>query len=160
MRSFWSRPLGSKIILVLSVVMLGVYVAAPWQRTCNVTGTETICGYRFAWQGHDSGALMGLFALAIVVWELLPVVFGRLSMRGWPTAVVTALLALGLSVSTLAKLIVDNEFQLIWAWVAFGLTLVILVTAILRVRFRWDHRKTARLQSELAEARAAQTPAE
>ncbi|MGL6280392.1 MAG: hypothetical protein ACRC50_12660 [Gaiella sp.] len=140
MRRFWNRPLGSKVILVLSVVMLLVYLAVPWQRTCNVTGTETICGYRFAWQGHDSGLLMGLFAVGLVVWELLPIVIPRLSMRGWPAAVVTLLLALGLSVVTLAKLIVDNEFQIIWAWVAFGLTLVILVTAILRVRFRWERR--------------------
>jgi hypothetical protein len=144
LRNFWNRPLGSKLILLLSVVMLGLYVAAPWQRTCNVTSaSEAICGYRFSWQGHSSGKLIAIFTVALIVWELLPIVIPRLSMRGWSTAIVTALLAAGLVLTTLVKLITDNEFQLVWAWVAFGVAVAILVLALLRVRHRWAHRGEA-----------------
>jgi hypothetical protein len=51
-------------------------------------------------------------------------------------------------------MIVDNEFQQAWAWLALGIALVILFTAVLRVRFRWDHRKRERLESNLEQARA------
>jgi hypothetical protein len=155
MRRFWNRPLGSKVIFLLALVMLGLWVAAPWQRTCNTTAPgEAICGYRFAWQGHDSGWLIGVFAIAVLVWELAPMTFPRLSMRGWPTAGIQAALSFALVVVTLTKMIVDNEFQQIWAWVAFGVSLVILFTAAIRVRYRWDHRKREQLQAHLDEARA------
>lgn len=153
-RRFWDRPLGSKLVLVLSSVMLVLFVVTPWQRTCNVTGTDTICGYRFAWQGHDSGWLIGLFALLLVAWEVLPILVPRLSMLGWPSAAMTVLLAFGLVVVTLTKLIVDNEFQLEAAWAAFGVALLVLVTAVVRVRHRWDSRRREKLEAEIAAARA------
>lgn len=154
MRRFWDRPLGSKVIVVLSLTTLLLWLAAPWQRICTTTGAnEAICGYRFAWQGHDSGWLIGALALAILLWELLPMVFARLSMRGWTPAAIQALLAFALVVVTLVKLIIDNEFQQTSAWLAFGVALVILITAVLRVRFRWDHRTRERLQAEVETAR-------
>lgn len=135
--------------------MLVLWLAAPWQRTCNTTGAnEAICGYRFAWQGHDSGWLIGALALAVLLWELLPIVFVRLSMRGWPAASIQALLGFALVVVTLVKLIVDSEFQQTSAWLALGVALVILITAVLRVRFRWDHRTRERLKAEVETARA------
>jgi hypothetical protein len=76
----------------------------------------------------------------ILVWELLPVVIPRLSMRGWPAAMVTAILATAMSVFVLLKLITDNEFQTIWAWIGFAIALAIMVTAWLRVRYRWGLR--------------------
>ena len=38
------------------------------------------------------------------------------------------------------KLIKDNEFQTIWAWVGFAIALAIMLTALIRVRFRWELR--------------------
>ncbi len=61
-------------------------------------------------------------------------------MRGWPAAIVTAILSVALAVSTLLKLIKDNEFQQIWAWIGFAITLAIMATALIRVRYRWGHR--------------------
>ena len=141
MRKFWDRPLGSKVILLLSAAFL-VELALPWQRICAVTGGDEprICGWRTGYEGSNYGAYAAIFAGAILVWELLPVVIPRLSMRGWPAAIVTAILSTALAVCVLLKLITDNEFQQIWAWVGFGIALAIMLTAWLRVRFRWGQR--------------------
>jgi hypothetical protein len=61
-------------------------------------------------------------------------------MRGWTTAVVTAILGVALAICTLVKLITDNEFQTIWAWVGLAIALAIMLTALIRVRFRWETR--------------------
>jgi hypothetical protein len=146
---FWDRPLGSKVILLLSVAFL-IELAAPWQRICAVTGGDEprICGWRTGYEGSNFGIYAAILAAAILVWELLPVVFPRLSMRGWPAAVVTAILSIALVVSTLLKLIKDNEFQQIWAWIGFGIALGIMVTALIRVRFRWGLRHADREEPE------------
>ena len=90
------------------------------------------------------GSDVGLYAMALVAiilfWELLPVFVARLSMRGWPAAIVTAALSALLVLCTLIKLIKDNEFQTGWAWIALGVAAAILVIACLRVRYRRMHR--------------------
>jgi hypothetical protein len=140
-RRFWDRPLGSKVILLLSAAFL-VELALPWQRICAVTSGDEprICGWRTGYEGSNYGVYAAILAGAILVWEVLPVVIPKLSMRGWPAAIVTAILSVALAVSTLLKLIKDNEFQQIWAWVGFGITLAIMATALIRVRFRWGLR--------------------
>jgi hypothetical protein len=140
-RKYWDRPLGSKLILLGCVALL-LEMLAPWQRICQVTssGGEPICGWRTAYEGSDFGMYAAVLALAIIVWELLPIVFPRLSMRGWPTAVITAILAVALAVCVLVKMIVDNEFQQIWAWIGLAIALAVMLTALIRVRFRWDTR--------------------
>jgi hypothetical protein len=153
-RRFWNRPLGSKLILVLSLAFV-LEMLAPWQRICAVTaspGDPRICGWRTAYEGTDFGLYAALFALAILLWELLPVLIPRLSMRGWTTAVVTALLSVGLALCTLVKLIKDNEFQTIWAWIGFAIALAVMLTAMIRVRFRWEtrHKRPAPAPSESA----------
>ncbi len=143
MRRFWSRPLGSKLILLLSLALLVMFLVAAWQRPCQVRNDPDdplLCGRTYAWEGDNFGLYAMGLALAIFLWELLPVVIPRLSMRGWMTAVVTAILSVALAVCTLIKLIKDNEFQTIWAWVGFALALAIMLTALIRVRFRWETR--------------------
>jgi hypothetical protein len=160
-RKFWDRPLGSKVILLMSVALLAE-MAAPWQRICAVTSGDEprICGWRTAYEGSNFGAYAAILAGVILVWELLPVVIPRLSMRGWPAAIVTAVLATALSVCVLLKLIKDNEFQTIWAWIGFIISLVIMVTAWLRVRFRWGIRGADREPepSQVAPPAQAQPP--
>lgn len=143
MRNVLDRPLGSKLILLLSLVLLGLFIVVPWQRPCQVRNDPSqplICGRTFAWEGSD----VGLYAMALVAiilfWELLPVFVPKLSMRGWPAAVVTAALAALMVLCTLLKLIKDNEFQTGWAWVSLGVAIAILVIACLRVRYRWIHK--------------------
>jgi hypothetical protein len=141
MRTFWDRPLGSKLILVLCAVFL-VEMGAPWQRICAATsGDEArICGWRTGYEGSNFGLYAALLAGALLAWELLPVVIPRLSMRGWMPAIVTALLGIAIAISTLIKVIQDNEFQTTWAWVGLGLVAAIALTALLRVRYRWGTR--------------------
>ena len=62
-------------------------------------------------------------------------VIPKLSMRGSPTAVVTAILSVAVAVCVLVKLIKDNEFQTIWAWIGFAIALALMLTALIRVRF-------------------------
>ena len=155
MRNVWHRPLGSRLILLLSVVLLCLFIVVPWQRPCQVRNDPSqplICGRTFAWEGSD----VGLYAMALVAiilfWELLPVFIPKLSMRGWPTAIVTAALAALLVLCTLIKLIKDNEFQTGWAWISLGVAIAILVIACLRVRHRWIHRGEPEKPAPKAEA--------
>jgi hypothetical protein len=140
-RSFWHRPLGSKLIILLSAAFL-VEMLAPWTRVCVATGDvgQRKCGWTTGYEGSDFGPYAALFALAILVWELLPVLIPRLSMRGWPTAVVTGLLGVGLALCTLVKVIEDNEFQTGWAWVGLAIALAVMLIALIRVRYRWGTR--------------------
>jgi hypothetical protein len=141
-RRFWDRPLGSKLILLLTVALL-IEMLAPWQRICAVTSggdDPRVCGWRTAYGGSDFGLYTAILAVAILIWELLPILIPKLSMRGWTTAVVTAILGVALAVCTLVKLITDNEFQTIWAWIGLALALAIMLTALIRVRFRWETR--------------------
>lgn len=137
MRRYWNRPLGSKLIILGAIAFL-VLTVFPWQRPCNVTPTETLCGVVYAWHGFGTWAIV--FAAAILVWELLPVLWPRLSMRGWPTAVISAILGVGLALTTLVKLIDDNTSQTRWAWVGFAIALFVMLVALLRVRYRWGIR--------------------
>jgi hypothetical protein len=155
MSRYWDRPLGSKLILVLSATLL-VEMLAPWQRVCQVTGSDDdprICGWVTGYSGWGSWA--AILAAAIFAWEILPIVWPRLSMRGWPAAIVTACLSVALAVVVLAKLIQDNEFQTAWAWIGLGLALAIMLTALVRVRYRWTTRRRERLAAEVEEAHTA-----
>ena len=143
MRSVLDRPLGSKLILLLSLILLGLFIVAPWQRPCQVRNDPSdplICGRTFAWEGSD----VGLYAMALVAiilfWELLPVFVSRFSMRGWPPAIVTAALSALLVLCTLMKLIKDNEFQTGWAWVGLAIALATMLMALVRLRYRWSIR--------------------
>jgi hypothetical protein len=140
-RSFWHRPLGSKLIILLSAAFL-VEMLAPWTRVCVATGDvgSRKCGWTTGYEGSDFALYAALFALAILVWELLPILIPRFSMRGWPTAIVTALLGVGLGVCTLVKVIEDNEFQTGWAWVGLAIALAVMLIALIRVRYRWGTR--------------------
>ena len=140
-RKYWDRPLGSKLILLGSIALL-IEMLTPWQRVCQTTSKGSICGWVTAYEGSNFGLYAALLAVAIVVWELLPILFQGLSMRGWPTAVITAILSVALVVCVLVKMIIDNEFQQIWAWIGLAIALTVMLTALIRVRFRWETRTT------------------
>ena len=140
-RRFWNRPLGSKLVILGAFAFL-LSMLGPWTRVCVATADvgSRKCGWTTGYEGSDFGLYAAAFALAILVWELLPVLWPRLSMRGWPTATITAILGVGLAVCALVKLIEDNEFQTRWAWVGFAIALFVMLVALLRVRHRWGTR--------------------
>lgn len=140
-RRFWHRPLGSKLIILGAAAFL-LSMLAPWTRVCVATSTvgSRKCGWTTGYEGSDFALYAAAFALAILVFELLPVLWPRLSMRGWPTATITAILGVGLALCTLVKLIEDNEFQTRWAWVGLAIALFVMLVALLRVRHRWGTR--------------------
>jgi hypothetical protein len=141
-RKFWNRPLGSKIVLLLSLALL-VEMFAPWQRVCAITSggdDPRVCGWKTAYSGSDFGLYAAGFAIALIVWELLPIFVPRLGMRSWAPAIVTLLLSAGLVICTICKMVVDNEFQTVWAWIGLGIAVAILLTAISRVQYRWTRR--------------------
>jgi len=140
-RRYWDRPLGSKVILFGCIALL-LEMLAPWQRVCQTTSDGSIGGWVTAYEGSNFGLYAALLAIAILVWELLPILFPGLSMRGWPTAVITAILSVALVVCVLVKMIIDNEFQQIWAWIGLAISLAVMLTALIRVRFRWETRTT------------------
>lgn len=150
MGNYWNRPLGSKLIILLAAAFL-VELLAPWTRVCAATsGTEgRKCGWTTGYEGSDFALYAALFALAILVWELLPVLVPQLSMRGWPTAIVTGVLGVALAISTLVKVIEDNEFQTSWAWVGLAIALATMLVALIRVRYRWGIRGKDRALEEL-----------
>lgn len=147
MGNYWERPLGSKLIILLAAAFL-VELLAPWQRICAVTADpgNRICGWRTGYEGTEFGTYAAILAGAILVWELLPVLIPKLSMRGWPTGIVTAILGVGLGLATLVKVIEDNEFQTIWAWIGLALALAVMLLALVRVRYRWRIRGKDRLR--------------
>ena len=155
-RRFWNRPLGSKLVIVFSLGFVLV-TFAPWQRPCAASGAsgENICGWRTAYSGSNFGTYAALLALAILVWELLPVLAPRLSMRGWPTAIVTAILGVALVVCVLVKMIDDNQFQTGWAWIGLALALATMLVALIRVRYRWGIRGRDRAAPASHEAPAS-----
>jgi hypothetical protein len=53
-----------------------------------------------------------------------------------------------LALATLVKLITDNEFQTIWAWIGLALALTVMFTALIRVRYRWGIRGRDRPASD------------
>ena len=57
------------------------------------------------------------------------------------------------------KLIEDNEFQTIWAWVGFAIGLGIMLTALIRVRFRWETRHKPERPAPKALPEAGSPPA-
>ncbi len=153
-RNYWDRPLGSKLILLLSLALL-IEMLAPWQRVCAITSDgddPRVCGWRTAYEGSDWGVYAAILAVAIIVWELLPVLIPKLSMRGWPTAVITAILSVALAVCVVLKLISDNEFQQIWAWIGLAIAFGVMLTALIRVRFRWETRHSDTTVSAPADA--------
>ena len=140
-RAFLNRPLGAKLIIVLSAAFL-IEMLAPWTRVCVATADVGArkCGWTTGYEGSNFALYAALLALAILVWELLPILIPRLSMRGWPTAIVTAILGVALALCTLVKVIEDNEFQTGWAWIGLALALAVMMIALIRVRYRWGKR--------------------
>lgn len=99
--------LGGGILFLINLFL-------PWQRVCVICGTSSgLSGI---------GILNLLLVIALLVWEGMA--FSSMQIQA-PRALVSAGLAGGILVFTLLKILIDNDFIYLFAWVGLVLALVI-----------------------------------
>jgi hypothetical protein len=107
----------SKILLIAGVLYI-IDLFLPWQSVDlgPLVGDATSSG------ASGIGVLNLLLAIALVAWEGMAV--GGVEINA-PKALISAALAGAIVVFTILKIIVDNEFLAIFAWIGLILALVI-----------------------------------
>ena len=118
-------PRGMQLMLVGGALLL-IDTFFHWQ-SVTVVG---ITASRNAW--HGWGVLAGLLTIVLLVWLGARIAAADIQLPVSDTlagAVLGALIVL----STLLKVLVDNEFRTFWAWMGLLLDLVIAVGAWLQV---------------------------
>jgi hypothetical protein len=110
-----------KILLIAGVLYL-IDLLLPWQRVCVDLGLEGAdpCGTSSGVSGI--GVLNLLLVLALLVWEGL--MLSNVEIHA-PKSLVSAGLSAAIVVFTILKILVDNDFIYVWAWVGLVLALVI-----------------------------------
>jgi hypothetical protein len=105
----------SKILLGAGVLYL-IVLFLPWQSVDLGFATVTVSG------NHGFGVLNLLLVIALIAWEILAI---RGVEVGAPKALVSAGLAGGIVVFTVLKILVDNDFIAIFAWIGLILAAAI-----------------------------------
>jgi len=125
----WSSLSRSSQLLLAAGVLMFIFLFFDWQQVCVNTGGFNACGGRSGWHGWGVG--IGLFTIALVVWELAQVVNTSVDLP-FRTALLTVVLAACVLLFTVIKFFVDNEFRHWPAWVCLILAIVIAVGAWMR----------------------------
>jgi hypothetical protein len=86
---------------------------------------------RSMWAGW--GTLAGILAIALLAWEALRLANVNVNLP-ISAAMATAIVAILLALSTILKVLVDNEFRTFWAWLGLLLALVIAAASFLRMQ--------------------------
>ena len=86
---------------------------------------------RSMWAGW--GTLAGILAIAILAWEALRLANVDVNLP-ISAAMATAIVAILLALATILKVLVDNEFRTIWAWIGLLLALVIAAASFMRMQ--------------------------
>jgi hypothetical protein len=115
----------SSQLLLGAGVLLFVFLFFDWQQVC----AGGFCGGRSGW--HGWGVAVGLFTIALVLWELALVAGSNIQLPVKPV-IVSAALAAAVLLFTVIKFFVDNEFRHWPAWVGLILAGVIAVGGWLR----------------------------
>jgi hypothetical protein len=105
----------SKILLGAGVVYL-IDLFLPWQSVDLGFATVTVSGT------HGFGILNLLLVIALIAWEVMAI---RGIEINAPKALVSAGLAGGIVVFTVLKILVDNDFIAIFAWIGLLLAAAI-----------------------------------
>ena len=123
-------PRGMQLMLLGGVLLL-IDTFLKWQEAdVKVAGIQVALGSRNAW--HGWGVLVGLLTIVLLVWLVTRIAAADIQLPVSDTlagAVLGALIAL----STLLKVLADNEFRTKWAWIGLVLAVVIAVGAWLQV---------------------------
>ena len=115
----------SKILLVASLLYL-IDLFLPWQRQEGAFRDFTVSG----WEGL--GILNGILAIAILAWEIVRLANVQVNLPPRTAGMIEAALAGALLLFTVIKIIVDNEFLYIFAWIGLVLALVIAYGGYMR----------------------------
>ena len=123
-------PRGLQLMLLGGVLLL-IDTFLKWQDAdVKVAGIQVALGSRNAW--HGWGVLVGLLTIVLLVWLAARIAAANIQLPVSDTlagAVLGALIVL----STLLKVLVDDEFRTAWAWIGLVLAVVIAVGAWLEV---------------------------
>jgi hypothetical protein len=111
-------------ILIIAGGLYFIDLFLQWNRVCfdlgiNIQGVDNCAGVAGT---HGMGTITMLLALALIAWEVMWVMDVKISA---PRALVSAGLAAGIVVFTILKVLIDNEFIYLFAWVGLILALVI-----------------------------------
>ena len=117
------------------VIASGLYVIdtfLQWNRVCidlgiDIAGVNNCAGVAGT---HGLGSINLILALALVAWEVMWVMDVKIGTT--PRALVSAGLAGALVILTILKIVIDNEFLYIFAWIGLILAIVIGYGGFLR----------------------------
>jgi len=125
----WSSLSRSSQLLLGAGVLLFIFLFFDWQQACVSVGGFNACGGRTGWHGWGVG--IGLFVIALVVWELAQVVNTKVDLP-FRTSLLTVVLAGCVLLFTVIKFFVDNEARHWPAWIGLILAIVIAIGGWLR----------------------------
>jgi hypothetical protein len=118
-------------LMLVGGVLLLIDSFLHWQSYSASIGTVSVSASRNAW--HGWGLLAGLLTIVLLVWLGARLAATDLRLPISDTLAGAALAVLIL-IFTLIKVLVDNEFRTIWAWIGLVLAALIAVGAWLQVQ--------------------------
>ena len=142
MRDFLERPLGAKLIIVLSAAFLIEMLGAVDSRVRGDGRRRSQkCGWTTGYEGSNFALVRGVASR----WRSSSGSSFPSSGRDSRCAdgqrrSITAILGVALALCALVKVIEDNEFQTGWAWIGLAIALAVMMIALIRVRYRWGKR--------------------
>jgi hypothetical protein len=126
---------GAQLMLVGGLLLL-IDTFLPWQKVggeigdiAEAFGADTTLN---AWHGFW-GVMLGILTIVLLVW-LVARLAGQNVQLPVSEAMIAAGLALLIFLFALIKVLVDNEFRTIWAWIGLILAAVVAVGAWLLVK--------------------------
>jgi drug/metabolite transporter superfamily protein YnfA len=122
-------PRGMQLMLLGGVLLL-IDTFFHWQTASASFGGVSVSASRNAW--HGWGVLVGLLTIVLLVWLAARIAAADIQMPVSDT-LAGAVLGVLIVLSTLLKILVDNEFRTTWAWIGLVLAVVIAVGAWLQV---------------------------
>jgi hypothetical protein len=117
-------------LMLVGGVLLLIDSFLHWQSFSASIGTVSVSAHRNAW--HGWGVLAGLLTILLLVWLAARLAATDLRLPVSDTMVGAALGTL-IVLFTLIKVLADNEFRTIWAWIGLVLAALVALGAWLEV---------------------------
>jgi hypothetical protein len=136
MERFTALSRGTQLMFVAGVLLL-IDTFLSWQKY-NGPGADIAeqLGVsdelsRNAW--HGTGVIMGLLTIVLVAWLIVRLAAANIELPV-SHAMTGAVLGVLILLFAIIKILADNEYRTIWAWIGLGLAAVIAVGAWLSVQ--------------------------